>query len=655
MTERYFHFTLGPVQGFVAQARRTRDFWAGSFLLSWLSGVAMAATESLCGAGAIEFPAPAEGYLDWIRGHGQGGEGPRIGAIPNRFMAKVPKTFRGEVVAQAVRDAWWALAQEVWQRDGLENHGASHDVWKRQHRHFWDISWVLTDGPEESSALDCRKNWRAHLPPEEPGVKCHLMEGWQELSGIVPMDGESNAKRRAFWQSLRNAGNGSGSDLNEGEMLCAIAYVKRRFVRVFEKFQPAIELGAVGTLTLQGWKLNHSMPSVAYMAAVHWLEALVKNANPGELRTLHDLAHAAGAHRDEWDTWIRCLEEALPKQAERERKEAREAIALDGNIFFDYVLEAPHRYGYKGKEANRVRNWLKSFWDSRAEVKKPPLSPFYAVLMMDGDSLGAHMSKPGNQKPIADALNEFTERVRGIVEGHNGMLIYAGGDDVLALLPLEDALNCAAELHGDYRTAFAGHIPEGCEIPIPTTLSGAVIFAHVKTALGEVLRQAHLVLDDIAKDGAGRDAIAIRVLKPGGEHLTWAQPWKVALDSEGRLVLADIADRFGKPAETGAGEFSSKFFYKMRHRFEVLKGMKPGEVESLLAADYLASEPPGRESGQASMKMDDAKRIIGPLLEQCRPAKREPDQPRKQWRRGEAEADAALLVRFLATKGVEVR
>ena len=40
---QYFHFTLGPVQGFVAQARRTRDFWAGSFLLSWLSGVAMAA------------------------------------------------------------------------------------------------------------------------------------------------------------------------------------------------------------------------------------------------------------------------------------------------------------------------------------------------------------------------------------------------------------------------------------------------------------------------------------------------------------------------------------------------------------------------------------------------------------------------------------
>jgi CRISPR-associated protein Cmr2 len=43
MSNRYFHFTLGPVQSFVAQARRTRDFWAGSFLLSWLSTVAIQA------------------------------------------------------------------------------------------------------------------------------------------------------------------------------------------------------------------------------------------------------------------------------------------------------------------------------------------------------------------------------------------------------------------------------------------------------------------------------------------------------------------------------------------------------------------------------------------------------------------------------------
>ncbi|MCB1813240.1 MAG: hypothetical protein KDK04_16180, partial [Candidatus Competibacteraceae bacterium] len=44
--QKHFQFTLGPVQGFVAQARRTRDFWAGSFILSWLSGVAMRAVQA---------------------------------------------------------------------------------------------------------------------------------------------------------------------------------------------------------------------------------------------------------------------------------------------------------------------------------------------------------------------------------------------------------------------------------------------------------------------------------------------------------------------------------------------------------------------------------------------------------------------------------
>lgn len=36
-----FHFTFGPVQGFVAHARRTRDLWGGSSLLSYLAGHAM--------------------------------------------------------------------------------------------------------------------------------------------------------------------------------------------------------------------------------------------------------------------------------------------------------------------------------------------------------------------------------------------------------------------------------------------------------------------------------------------------------------------------------------------------------------------------------------------------------------------------------------
>jgi CRISPR-associated protein Cmr2 len=285
-------------------------------------------------------------------------------------------------------------------------------------------------------------------------------------------------------------------------------------------------------------------------------------------------------------------------------------------------------------------------------VEKAP-SPFYAVLMMDGDSLGQQMSSLDNQGKIAKSLNKFTADVQDVVQKNNGFLIYAGGDDVLALLPLEDALPCALACRKTYTNAFAG-------TGISTTLSGAVIFAHVKIALGEVLRQAHHVLDDEAKEGAGRDAIAIRVLKPGGDHLTWAQPWEIALQGE-QLVLEKLIRDF-QDADGKENQFSSKFFYRMRERFTLLgDGLTAEQQIALLAADYVVSEPAKRldpaTNKSTKISITEAKVIIAPLLKQCHLVTRDlaESNPVKWKVAVQPEADAALLVRFLAHKGVEVR
>jgi CRISPR-associated protein Cmr2 len=662
---RYFHFTLGPVQGFVSQARRTRDFWAGSFLLSWLSGVAMVATEKLGGKDAIEFPKPPAGYLDWIVGEGKG-DYPRQGAIPNRFKAQVPAGFDGNLVAEAVRKAWVALAERVWNKDlapfltDATERARVREIWDRQHAHFWEISWVVTEDPTRSNLLDRRKNWRSHLPPAEPGRKCMVMEGWQELSGLDGVAEGQNRKFREFWKRLREGMAAGRTDLREGEALCALAFVKRRFVRSFGDFEDSVALGAV-SIPLKGWPLKPNVPSTAYMAAVHWLKKLLENADRAELEALCNRAKAAGAECGEWDTRIHCLDQALEKNGLK--AEGRKFIALDGRLFFESLLQQPEADGLNPKIAD-FRKLLKDFGDSKPAFKEAVLSPFYAVLLMDGDSLGAHMGTPKNQPRIAAALNAFTakEAVPAIVERHNGFLIYAGGDDVLALLPLEDALTCAVEVRAKYAECFQG-------TDIPTTLSGAVIYAHVKTALGEVLRQSHHVLDDIAKDGAGRDAIAVRVLKPGGEHLTWAQPWDIALrgKTDKNVLISGIAAAF-RNADAGqeAGRFSSKFFYKMRERFEVLEGlgeaMKDSAIQvnthdaatNVLAADYIASGP-AKENGVA-VALARAREIIVPLLDQCCPAKRDPNiKAAEDWPRDKPKADAALLVRFLAQKGVDRR
>lgn len=640
----YFHFTLGPVQGFVAQARRTRDFWAGSFLLSWLSGVAMAATEQM--GGEITFPIPAEGYLDWIRGNGKG-DAPRQGSIPNRFKASVHVDFDGKRVEQAVREAWMQLAEHVWQRDLQAIASlATREVWQRQNAAFWEISWAITDVKDASNLLDRRKNWRNHLPPPEPGVKCVIMEGWQELSGIANMKKEGSDARRAFWEKLSNSKTDKTctTDFAEGEMLCALAFVKRRFARHFAGFKTTLTLGEK-SLDLKGWKLETGMPSVAYMAAVRWLEKVVTNENKTAVAQLLDAGKKL-AGNDEWSVRIKCLHDTVDKEGWSAEK--RQLIALDGNVFFE------HTRGNKNFYPNRED--VKTF---EATLKlldlmdKAP-TPFYAVLMMDGDSLGAEMrslDNQKNQKKIALSLNAFTKKVADVVQDNNGFLIYAGGDDVLALLPLEDALLCALACRNTYTEAFKG-------TGIATTLSGVVLYAHVKTALGEVLRQAHHVLDDVAKEGAGRDAIAIRVLKPGGDHLTWAQPWEIALDGD-KLKLASLIAAF-QSANDKDGQFSSKFFYRMRERFTLLgDGFSEEQQIALLAADYVASEPAKKTDAVTDKKIkisiDEAKTIIAPLLNQCRSRVRVIGTPKESWLSQAAKADAALLVRFLAHKGVEIR
>lgn len=641
--KHYFHFTFGPVQGFVSQARRTRDFWAGSFLLSWLAGVAMAEVRRQ--GGTINFPIPPSDYLQWItEGKGQF-DAPRQGGIPNRFKAfsaRVPGEFDGALVAQSIRDAWLALADHVWKCDHMDNVAAKETraIWLRQNSNFWEISWVITKDANDTSVMDQRKNWRTHYPARnEPGVKCMMMDGWQELSGSA----RPASQVARFWEAVRH---GQETDFADGEMLCSIAYVKRRFVRSFEEFSTVLPSG----LHVHGWKLESGMPSVSFVAAVHWLEGLVRDASDQDIDNLLASARSVNPRRDEWSTRMACLQEAAGRwSADNPR---RQLLALDGNLFFRHVHENPRAYDYPQAQTRELARVLALIKSNRPQGAAP-LSPFYAIVLMDGDSLGSHMTDPAKQKPISDALNHFTQGVPALVERHNGFLIYAGGDDVLALLPVEDALPCAAAVRQCYLESFRAS-------KIPTTISAAVNFVHVKTPLGKALANSHALLDDVAKDGTGRDALAVRVWKPGGMALEWAQPWRIAL-AEGNVqktAIEELAEKFRNARDSADARFTSKFFFKIEQQFSLLNPpagstqsiLNEAEACALLAVNFVASAD---NANVVDLRL--ANEIIAPLLRQCRAVRRELDQAdASKWSRSQQlRVDGALLMRFLAEKGVE--
>lgn len=659
MTEnkQTFQFTLSPVQGFVSQARRTRDFWAGSFILSWLSSTAIASIQKQ--GGEIQFPVPDAGYLRHLYGNATAHDAyPQQGSIPNRFMAvtaQVPGDFHPEWVTESVQAAWLALADTVWRNDLADvAGGATRAIWRRQVGHFWEISWVMAEEGSAANLLDRRKNWRNTVSPSEPGHKCMMMDGWQELSGI---EHTRLADVRQFWDRLVRSGKpGMATDLGEGEQLCAMAFIKRRFARYFADVQVTLpdNLGQIF-----GWPVPSAVPSVSFVAAAPWLTQVLEQAPIEALRdwnqaasaiaSYSELAHVQG--EDAFEIDIRCVSEA----AEKRKPEGllRCWAGLDGQLYFPTALENPRLFPDQ-KATRQVLCQLGKLRDA-ARVQDLP-SPYYAILLMDGDQLGKHMGDKAKQTPISTALNQFTHGAGDIVRQHNGFLIYAGGDDVLALLPMDDALEAAAALQASYKKAFADHSPAGK--PIDSTLSGAIEFVHIRTPLTRVLRDSHQLLDDVAKEHTGRNAIAVRVWKPSGLALQWAMPWEKALDEQGQVRISRVARSFAQQHPGAEGQqFSNKFFFRMQ---EVLERFGTGAgqqevLEKLILAEYLHSyDQPGKRAAPGSPEMADLQQHLHSLLEQCRcwqrpaagePAKLNATQP--------LHADGALLVRFLAQKGLE--
>lgn len=416
--KQYFHFTLGPVQGFVAQARRTRDFWAGSFLLSWLSAVAIKAVKKQ--QGELIFPMVDESYLAWLEGREEGDE-PQQGCIPNRFkggVAEVPSDFNPETVQESIRVAWNALAEQVWQQDMSTANPHTRTIWERQINSFWEISWVMTADNVQSNLLDRRKNWRTHLPPAEPGVKCMMMDGYQELSGVSTPNSKA---LRNFWDEIRTTGGKRiKTDLREGEYLCAMALIKRRFAHCF----PQLSAPMPGGWTLKGWKVPTGVPSVAYIAAAPALAQIIHQAPQAELDAFHQQAHQLTEGYGESSSRIRCVTDAIHNRG-ADALSWRTA-ALDGNVFFESTLDNRNIYPDQ-RQAASVKQALQALRRSVKDGADTTISPFYAVLMMDGDSLGSLMNDLNKQQRISQALNEFTGSVKAIVEEENGFLIYAGG------------------------------------------------------------------------------------------------------------------------------------------------------------------------------------------------------------------------------------
>jgi CRISPR-associated protein Cmr2 len=579
------HFTFGPVQEFVSQARKTRDLWAGSYLLSYLAGKAMVAL--IQKGGKITFPAiDGDLLIELIQDPGKWGALGRatmIGSLPNRFAAKVPDDVNGQVCSDAIQTAWKEIANAVCATLNKNKIVINDETWDRQINNLWECQWVLG---ERDDLLDRRKNMRCHLPPPEPGEKCTMCGVRKELSDLPP--GPLVIKKINDWWKKSTKGE-TISDFNEGERLCAVCITKRLF--------PAVNKWADGAKTeekILGWPVSKYFPSTSFMAAVDWLDDLLKASvnNDALAACVNKFVEVVRDNVIEFSTEYRTMIPSLEKTAKKAGVTS-DIIWFDGNLFHQFTI-SDDALNFKNKTTSpeKIRNALAAIQTEMKKMdrRKFEATPFYALLLMDGDGMGKLIAGKSEEQrnAISSAIAEFTRQVPEIVSGRNGWLIYAGGDDVFALLPVDQALDCAACCQAVYQSAFCRKAPFVSKAQ--ATISAAIEYAHMKTPLGPLVRDAHRLLDNIAKDKTGRDAVACRVWKRGGPILTWAQPWQTVITADGTIV-GDVRKAFQNDSGD-PDKFSSKFFYKLRDLFAFInEGTRFSEtdIRDLLTVEYLAT------------------------------------------------------------------
>ena len=149
---------------------------------------------------------------------------------------------------------------------------------------------------------------------------------------------------------------------------------------------------------------------------------------------------------------------------------------------------------------------IESLKELYKEIGKPPV--YYAIVVMDGDSMGEKISKAFEDnkiKIITKKLSEFSKEVKDIVEKYSGMTVYSGGDDVLVLFPLKTALEGYKEIVEKFKKYMK-------DTGYNFTASAGLVISHYKIPLSYVLQEARSA-ESKAKKVDGKDAVCIKYIK----------------------------------------------------------------------------------------------------------------------------------------------
>ncbi len=487
-----FIATLGPVQPFIASSRRTRDLFAGSMLLSELSRAAAheIAQREKAGIKSLIFPAP-------LKMEELGGVDTRPLNVANKIVAMVEQLpdELGNAVHEAVQERLRKIKEDAFRDIPTSNDEAANE----QIRHLVEYAWVAVPFDEDAGYKHARERAEAVL---------------------------SARKNTNFFHEVTWGSNQEKSSI-DGRLECVIPAVKypktkeeyateAKYRYETYKAGPHERLSAVDLLKRLGLTSMHlPVLSTSHIAATPFLERLLTMSQEDQTKA-----------RGLWNEYIQKVEMLAPSSSIVERIPQSHPVTgnVDGALLFEERLLEDIVERHKFPAAKEALRTFFCFTDERLNSLRP--SPYYVVLLADGDGMGKAIEVqaergPDGHRQISQALAGFAEQVFAVVKKHRGALVYAGGDDVLALLPLHTALACARELAQAFKEKLSTFKYEGSNTP---TLSAGMAVVHHVSLLQDALTLARRA-ERQAKNQPQKNALAITVQKRGGEPASTVVSW----------------------------------------------------------------------------------------------------------------------------------
>jgi CRISPR-associated protein Cmr2 len=490
---------LGPVQDFIATARKAQDLWFGSWVLSELSRAAALAAREV---GALIVPHQDDpGALE-----------KETTNVVNKILVRVDE---GDVarcaaaVKQTVSARLDAIAKAAFA--GIPKGAFDEGVARSQVHDLPELYWVWT--PLTGDFNQARKRAEALLAARK-NTRSFERVTWGGSDRKCSLDGA----REQVLTSQASAHLRSRLRIGESEKLCGVGLLKR-----------------LGHASVTSEKADgHRVLSTSHVAS--WSTRRAWRSAPEQV---------IGEYRISFGEYLRRLR-ALGADSSLTPTDDPVMGHQDGHLLFASRLEDLLPDEQAAESGRAALADLFRAWRSQADAAGIPAptrpGPYYAILVADGDSMGHFLDgtdERGHEGASA-ALERFAGRAREIVRAHHGHAVFAGGDDVLALLPVEEAIACADGLRSAFAGEFRSLVREGQS---PPTLSVGIGVSHHVTPLADALANARQA-ERAAKLVPGKNAWAIRLDKRSGAVHLASGPWDRDRPFDDVRGLRDLIDAY---------------------------------------------------------------------------------------------------------------